>query len=378
MAFIKNNKEKIIKLLIALALLYYFVLSHVMIVFKVVDDESEFYEITTKALTHNKSYVIFNSEICPDDIDYIDIVDEAMDEDVYSAGEFSEFKYTYKEKSDGTYRVKLKIYKPRLYKKIFAKARVKKIAKCYSKLGSDYEKVKAVHDYIILYNDYYVANGGAFNAICTGHSACTGYAYAFYEIMTEMGIPATIESGDMHMWNTVLVDGYWYNIDLTWDDTGSGVRYDYFLVCDADFEDHPYGDSDAEVSHPVTGRSAREYYRMVPNHKITRFILLIIIIGCGVAIIRYVVVIIPKKKKALKQQQEMLLEQTLRNNQEIMKLDEDMEVANNSEDENETKLEQKYTSDGKLKFEPKLKIEAKTELDTIPEFDRDKEFQDYY
>lgn len=36
------------------------------------------------------------------------------------------------------------------------------------------------------------------------------------------------------MWNVVLLDGEWYQVDVTWDDSGvsspmhSGIRYNYF------------------------------------------------------------------------------------------------------------------------------------------------------
>ena len=31
----------------------------------------------------------------------------------------------------------------------------------------------------------------------------------------------------MHVWNAVLIDDVWYNIDLTWDDPVSDDGYDY-------------------------------------------------------------------------------------------------------------------------------------------------------
>lgn len=322
MTFVTNNKKTIIKSLVIIGLLYFFVFSHVMIVFKVVESDDEFYEITTKAITHGKSYIKFKSEVCPDDFDYFDILDEAIDADMYSAGNYAGYTYKYTEDSDGVYHVTMKLDKPRRYKKLFAKARAKKIAKCYKGLGSDYEKVKAVHDYIILYNEYFINFDGSYNAICTGRSACNGYAFAFYQIMTELDIPVTIEAGDNHMWNTVYVDDDWYNIDLTWDDAGGKrVRYDYFLVDDNAFSDHAYGDSGAETSHTVTGRSASEYYKMVPNHKVTRFILLILVLGGVVVLLNYWLVIIPKKKKELKRRQEELLEQSMKNQREMMDFD---------------------------------------------------------
>lgn len=377
MSFVKNNKEKIIKILVVLGLLYFFVFSHVMIVFKVVEDESEFYEITTKAITHGKSYIKFKSEVCPEDMDYFDIIDEAIEADMYSAGNFSGYTCRYTEDSDGVYHVTMKLSKPRRYRKFFARARAKKIAKCYSGLGSDYEKVKAVHDYIILYNEYFINFDGSYNAICTGHSACNGYALAFYQIMTELDIPVTIEAGDNHMWNTVFVDDEWYNIDLTWDDAGGKkVRYDYFLVDDNAFGDHAYGDSGAESSHAVTGRSASEYYKMVPNHKITRFIMLIIMVGCAVAVVNYFLVIVPKKKKEFKRRQEELLEQSLKNQEDMMKFDLDKELSDSEERE-----EEKHSNDNRDTIAFKLNrdtIAYKSSSETKDEtFNYQSDFENY-
>ena len=322
----KNSRSKWIKLAIVATVFIIYFFSTYMIVPGCVDNMDDIYDVTTKAIRTGRTKIRFTTSDDPDYLDYEEILMAAMEKDMYSAGEFYEYAYYYTENSDGDYRVKLKLNKPSLFRRYFAKKRVKQIAKKYGMLGSDYEKVKAVHDYIVLYNEYRYVSGGAYKAICKGTSACNGYGLAFYEIMTELGIPCTIELGDNHMWNSVKIDGEWYNIDCTWDDPGDGtVHYDYFLKSDQDFPGHDYGSATAKKSMEITGKSAEEYYRMIPNHKITRIIYLLVVIAIGFGIIYVLAVVLPKRKAREKLRQQELLEKTMRQNRELLMLDNQME-----------------------------------------------------
>ena len=126
---------------------------------------------------------------------------------------------------------------------------------------SEYEMVKAIHDYIVNNTQYdydRFLNGtvpevshsplGVFEY---GVAVCQGYAYAFELLCDLSGIECEFVSGVAggggHAWNQVKVDGKWYNIDVTWDDPiyyFNGVltpylSYDYFLVSDAVlYQDH--------------------------------------------------------------------------------------------------------------------------------------------
>ncbi len=115
--------------------------------------------------------------------------------------------------------------------------------------ATDYEKVKAIHDYIIKRTSYdqTYEKHSAYNALINKSSVCEGYALAAYRMFTDVGIECRIITGSAdggsHAWNIVKVDNLWYNIDLTWDDpiTSSGeqvLRYDYFLKNAKDFSDH--------------------------------------------------------------------------------------------------------------------------------------------
>ncbi len=124
-----------------------------------------------------------------------------------------------------------------------AKAAVKKVAAQLYKPGmSDYEAVCAVNDYLCD-NVYYPPNEpyadithSAYGAMIDGCAVCEGYACAASALLNEMGVQCDIEIGPCgsgyHAWNLVLVDGNWYQLDVTWND-GGGDRTTYLLVTDS-------------------------------------------------------------------------------------------------------------------------------------------------
>ena len=103
---------------------------------------------------------------------------------------------------------------------------------------SDYEKVKHTHDYLINNCDYDINMDGPYNCIFNKRSNCNGYALAFCLIMRECDIECKYITGLNHAWNAVKLGSFWYNIDDTWDDTGSGISYDYFLKGRGDWTKH--------------------------------------------------------------------------------------------------------------------------------------------
>ncbi len=124
---------------------------------------------------------------------------------------------------------------------------------------SEYEQVKAFHDYIINSTSYDIATTSqakqtrshdAVGALVDGKSVCEGYTEAFDLLCYLSGIDCVevtgTGNGGGHAWNKVKVDGSWYNIDLTWDDPVSSrpiLSYDYFLVSDAVMrQDHSWAD----------------------------------------------------------------------------------------------------------------------------------------
>ena len=106
--------------------------------------------------------------------------------------------------------------------------------------GSDYDKVLYFHDAIISRCSYaYDAVSSysqplvyeSYGALVDGYALCEGYAKAFKLLCNRAGIPCEsiigTENGRSHMWNYVKLDGSYYHMDVTFDDTTSS--YAYFL-----------------------------------------------------------------------------------------------------------------------------------------------------
>ncbi len=87
---------------------------------------------------------------------------------------------------------------------------------------TDFEKVMEVHDYMVLHYDYdHTYENHSITIMVTKKGVCESYAMAFNYIMNIVGVESVmVTSEEMnHAWNLVKVDGEWYHVDVTWDDT---------------------------------------------------------------------------------------------------------------------------------------------------------------
>lgn len=245
---------------------------------EVIKTEDQFYSMVTYNVTHYKSDIHFKTTLQPDTINYDQIFYNIVKNDTYIGSQIYAYNYRYTY-SNGLYDVRLVIRDPAMHRVWLTKMRAKQMAKDLKKHNlTDYEMVKAVHDYLILTNEYSYSVSGAFNTFFVGHSACNGYAYSFYAIMEELGIEATCEFGGNHEWNRVKLDGEWYNIDLTWDDIGGkNVGYSYFLKSDADFTGHHHGGATAKESHEITGKDPIVNYALFPDYRLQLVFIVLLI-----------------------------------------------------------------------------------------------------
>ena len=93
-------------------------------------------------------------------------------------------------------------------------------------------------------------------------AVCTGYAGAMKMLLNLVGIECRTAVGmsknSGHMWNQVMIDGDWYNLDVTWDDsaTESDIlysRYNYFNITDERLAiNHKTGDNYSEMKCEYT------------------------------------------------------------------------------------------------------------------------------
>ena len=114
---------------------------------------------------------------------------------------------------------------------------------------TDYEKIKAVHDYICLFLDYdYTYQYRSVTDVLDHRTAvCHGYANLFKAFMDLLGIQNEFVVGHAngeivdpsfteyinHSWNTVTLNGVTYHIDTTWDDLTKEyniINYECFMV----------------------------------------------------------------------------------------------------------------------------------------------------
>lgn len=129
---------------------------------------------------------------------------------------------------------------------------------------TDYEKEKAIHDYLILNYKYDSQNGtipstshtieGFFN---TGTGVCEAYANAFNLIGLLSGLDCAVQTGKMgavnHAWNIVKIQGNYYHIDVTSDDPipdeAGRIMYSYFNLSDSEIsKTHTWTDKNAVCS----------------------------------------------------------------------------------------------------------------------------------
>lgn len=245
------------------------------------ENEFEMYEQLADCCIDYTSEVIVESDFSPRVFSYDALMISMKQRDEYLAYNLLSYSYTY-DIVNSRYVTTFKFhYVSSKLENFLADWRMRDLCNYMNGL-TDYEKVKAVHDYVIKLSRYsYLGSGkGAFWALYAREPVCMGYALTFYRMMQFCGISATYETGADHAWNRVCLDGYWYNIDLTWDDSGGdGISYDYFLKCDEDWKGHAHGGATAPNSLEPTGRTADENYNLFPNYRLITIIVILVIIA---------------------------------------------------------------------------------------------------
>lgn len=147
---------------------------------------------------------------------------------------------------------------------------------------TDYEKVKAAHDYIINHvkydevasrDDQYHQNENLFSTpVLEQKALCGGYAWMLKALLDRVNIGSQIIIGtfqrsdgvvDDHAWNIVWLNGKTYHVDVTNDDLEMSVpSYGYFMVKD-DLISKNYTWN--RSSYPICSDGSLEYYE---KHKL--------------------------------------------------------------------------------------------------------------
>ncbi|KMT22872.1 transglutaminase domain-containing protein [Clostridium cylindrosporum] len=120
---------------------------------------------------------------------------------------------------------------------------------------SDYQKEKAIHDYIVNTARYDVENLDKDTIPIDSHTpygilvnkvaVCDGYATTMKKMLDAVGVDSQIVVGTgdgvPHAWNLVKINSIWYHVDPTWDDPISYLNgqlkpilsYDFFNKTDS-------------------------------------------------------------------------------------------------------------------------------------------------
>lgn len=122
--------------------------------------------------------------------------------------------------------------------------------------SNDYEMVTAINDFLCRRMEYDLDYYTTRDALVEGKGRCLGYANAFKSLCTEAGIPTDLVYGyaynsfsSKHAWNRVYIDGQYYCVDVTFNDSyGSNV---VLLVPEEKFnqnaEIHGYNPANADI-----------------------------------------------------------------------------------------------------------------------------------
>lgn len=136
------------------------------------------------------------------------------------------FRFYVMDKTSGVYymRVSTNIQvSDRAYPSVgdIVNAAVKKCSKDTD--GSDYEKALWLHDWLLQQLDYdhSLKWSSAESALTRKLGTCQAYESAYSKLLTAAGIEnaETRDTYDGHTWNAMKLDGKWYQVDCTWDDT---------------------------------------------------------------------------------------------------------------------------------------------------------------
>ena len=107
--------------------------------------------------------------------------------------------------------------------------------------GSDYQKALWLHDWLLDQLDYdnLLKWSSSESALTRRKGTCQAYESAYSKLLTAAGIEntETRDTYDGHTWNAVKIDGQWYQVDCTWDDSNDNwydfdQRHLYFCITD--------------------------------------------------------------------------------------------------------------------------------------------------
>jgi transglutaminase-like putative cysteine protease len=170
------------------------------------------------------------------------IFDDYMCDDDYFHYTLEKYSYVY-EGYEGDFKICFNVqYSESKEQTDYVTQRVDEIlSKIITDDMNDFQKEKAIHDYIVLnvrYDTNFIERT-AYAALTKGKVVCQGYSLLAYKMLNRAGIETRIIEGTAngsHLWNLVKLDGRWYHLDCTWDDPVPNqdgvISYKFFNLTD--------------------------------------------------------------------------------------------------------------------------------------------------
>lgn len=123
--------------------------------------------------------------------------------------------------------------------------------------SSEYERERYINDYIVsncIYDEQAAESdtqtgniSNAYGVLVDGKALCEGYARAFQLLCNKMGIDCVCVAGMTedtgHEWNCAYIEGSWYQVDVTWNDSDDVSKYYYFNLTDEQMYESRTADS---------------------------------------------------------------------------------------------------------------------------------------
>ena len=106
-------------------------------------------------------------------------------------------------------------------------------AECEKTCLTDFEKALWLHDWLLEHSeyDYSLSFCAAEGVLARGKGTCESYHSAYQMLLNKVGIQTGRTISSSHVWTAVRMDGEWYQVDCTWDETGQ-EKHMYFGLTD--------------------------------------------------------------------------------------------------------------------------------------------------
>ncbi|MEX3621822.1 transglutaminase domain-containing protein [Viridibacillus arvi] len=200
------------------------------------------------------------------------VVEQLLAADDYLSGSFKESNIHYQYNSSSAIINYTFSYHTSKNQEQYVDAQVKRfINEEISEKMSDFDKVKAINNYIVLNtiygSDTKASAHSAYAVFKEGKAVCQGYTLAAYKLYQAAGIDVRYVVGYVdkvaHSWNLVKVDGKWYHVDSTFNDPtpdrAGKVSSKYFLLSDSALaEDHRWVTKDYQKASDTTYNFIRD------------------------------------------------------------------------------------------------------------------------